>query len=278
MFKKIHHTVWAFDAEWIPDPMSGMRVYDIEGCPTDEEVIATMWTKGGATKDDPMPYLKTVVCRIVSISAVMRTVKSDRIDLRLRSLPSNGTNSANMEEANIISRFLNAVGEHKPQLVGYNSLSSDIKIFIQRAIVNGIQAADFCRRPAKPWEGVDYFARGNEWHIDLQDIVSGWGKTIPSLHEMAAASKIPGKMDTDGRQVAQLWLQGKLDDIVRYNECDALTTYLLWLRMAHFGGFFTSDQYEEEQERVRHLLREEGKASDRRHLRRYLEKWEMLSR
>ncbi len=277
MFKRIHRKVWAFDIEWVPDPMSGKRVYNIDRELADEEIVKKMWEKGGATEEDPMPYLKTVLCRIVSISAVTRTERDNQVALHLRSLPSNGKDRDSSNEGDILSRFLNAVGEHKPQLVGYNSQSSDLKILMQRALVNGIQAADFCRRPAKPWEGVDYFVRGNDWHIDLREILSGWGKSVPSLHEIASAAKIPGKMDIEGQQVAQLWLQGKLHEIVRYNECDALTTYLLWLRLAYFGGFFTAGQYEEEQERVRNLLKEKGNDSDYQHLKRYLERWEELS-
>ena len=44
-------------------------------------------------------------------------------------------------------------------------------------------------------------------------------------------------------------------EIVSYNGFDALTTYLLWLRTAHFGGFFNDEKHEKEQERVAGLLR-----------------------
>ena len=39
-------------------------------------------------------------------------------------------------EAEIISRFLNAVGDKKPQLVGFNSLNVDLKILVQSATAN----------------------------------------------------------------------------------------------------------------------------------------------
>ncbi len=277
MFKKIHHKIWVFDAEWVPDPSTGRRVYHLEQSASDQEVINEMWQNGGATEENPMPYLKTVLCRIVSISVVTRTDKNGHISLRLHSLPSNSSDSTQCQESQIISKFLNATGDHKPQLIGYNSYSSDLKILTQRAIANGIQASDFCRRPIKPWEGVDYFARGNDSHIDLREIISGWGKSTPSLHEIATASGIPGKMDVDGQQVATLWLEGKLDEIIHYNEFDTLTTYLLWLRMAHFGGFFSDERYQEEQERVKVLLREEGAKPESRHLIQYLDTWETLS-
>ncbi len=73
--------------------------------------------------------------------------------------------------------------------------------------------------------------------------LAGTGKATPSLHELATLSGIPGKINMDGRRVAELWLEGNFEGIVQYNQCDALTTYLLWLRTAHFAGFFTTDDY-----------------------------------
>ena len=81
----------------------------------------------------------------------------------------------------------------------------------------------------------------------------------------------------DGKQVAPMWLEGRLDEIVAYNECDALTTYLLWLRMAHSIGHFDSDQYAEEQRLLRGMIKEESENPQRRHLLGYLSKWESLS-
>jgi len=141
--------------------------------------------------------------------------------------------------------------------------------------VNGLSAAEFCRRPDKPWEGVDYFARGDA-HVDIKDIVGGWGKATPSLHELAVLSGIPGKLDVDGNAVANLWLDGHLDRIVAYNECDALTTYLVWLRLAHLGGHFNDGEYATEQQRVRELIVTEI-AAGRAHLAAFLDAWQVLS-
>jgi predicted PolB exonuclease-like 3'-5' exonuclease len=229
-------------------------LHDLADEPDDHAVMERMWAAGGATDEDPMPYLKTMVCRLVSISAVVRTVRGENITLNLLSLPREIGDPEQVAEGHIISTFLNAIGEHKPQLVGYNSNSADLKILIQRGVRNGIQAAEFCRRPNKPWEGTDYFARGTDAHIDIKEVVGGWGKSTPSLHELAVVSGIPGKMETDGQQVAALWLNGDLDRIIAYNETDALTTYLVWLRLAFFAGHFTPAQYEQEQARVREMI------------------------
>ncbi|MBU2512548.1 3'-5' exonuclease [bacterium] len=277
MFKTVHEKVWVFDCEWVPDPLSGRAAYDYPESMSDREVIENMWKEGGATDDDPMPFLKTVLCRIVSISAVIRTIVNGEAKVRLLSLPHYPQNPEECVESVILDSFLNAIGQHKPQLIGYNSHSSDIKILIQRAIINGNQAPEFCHRPAKPWEGVDYFARGSEFNIDLMEIVGSWGKAAPSLHEIATAAGIPGKIEIDGNQVASLWLNGEMEKIVAYNEYDALTTYLLWLKTAHFAGFFSSVQYKQEQEKVKKLLESESDKDGRNHLKTYLKKWNSLT-
>lgn len=276
MFKSLAENVWVFDVEWVPDPVAGRALHDLPEIASDREVMEEMWRQGGATDENPMPYLKTVLCRVVSIAAVLRVVGNGEVKLHLRSLPRDPRKPQETAEAAILHTFLNAIGRQKPQLVGFNSQAADLKILLQRGIAQGIQAAEFCQRPNKPWEGVDYFARGSEFHIDLLELVGGWGKSTPSLHQMAAVCGIPGKMGIDGQQVADLWLQGDLRRIIAYNEFDALSTYLLWLRMAHFAGFFSGAQYEQEQQALRHLLQTEAVRPERQHLLEYLRVWDSL--
>ena len=99
-----------------------------------------------------MPYFKTSICRIVSIAAFIQTENGNgNVALSLTSLPHNVDNPKQTAETEIISRFLNAVGDKKPQLVGLNSANSDLKILLQRATANSVQAAKFAKRPNKPW-------------------------------------------------------------------------------------------------------------------------------
>ena len=276
MFKTVKNRVWAFDAEWIPDPLAGKLLYGLPDDMADLDVLKHMWKEGGATEEDPTPYLKTVVCRIVSVAAIDRLVSGGSAKLHLLSLPRDVNDPEQISEQSVVSTFLDKVGQYKPQLVGYNSASADLKAFIQRSIVLGIQAKGFCSRPNKPWEGDDYFdSRNSEASVDIKEVVGGWGKATPSLNEMATLSGIPGKIDVDGEKVAFLWLDGKLDEIVAYNEFDALTTYLVWLRVAHFGGHFTSQEYEIEQELVRDLILSEIE-NGKIHLKKYLEEWNRL--
>ena len=277
MFKRVHNQVWAFDAEWVPDPAAGRNLYGIGEDVSDADVLGVMWERGGATEEDPTPYLKTVLCRLVSLSAVTRNKKADgEVVLSLLSLPKEEERE-NPSEAGIIATFLQAVGKYGPQLVGFNSVEADLRILVQRGIVTGVQAAGFCARPDKPWEGVDYFAKGSDWNVDLMSILSGWSRRSASLHEIARLSGIPGKLDTDGSQVAQMWLEGNLTEIIQYNEFDALTTYLVWLRMAFFAGHFSEDDYLTEQQRVRDLLTDLSAQKGREYLNLYLDHWQELS-
>lgn len=275
MLKLVDKEIWAFDVEWVPDPLSGRLTYGCDPAWNDEQVLAEMWRHGGATEADPRPYLKTVLCRVVSIAVVIRKRLPDgSINLRLHSLPTHDDEP--LAERDILDRFLGKLGTARPQLVGYNSSSADLPILCQRAIVNGLRQPEFCRRPAKPWEGIDYFAKASDHHVDLKDLIGAWGKGTPKLHEIATASGIPGKLGTDGASVVDLWRAGRVREIVQYNEFDALTTYLLWLRTAHFSGFVSSEDYAAEEQQLAMLLRTRGADVADSHLRLYLEQWERL--
>ena len=277
MFKTVKNRVWAFDAEWIPDPLAGRMLYKLPNDMPSKKIFEVMWEKGGATEEDPMPYLKTVLCRIVSIAAVERLQTGSDVKLHLLSLPRDSKDPVQTDEQNVVGTFLSKAGEFKPQLVGFNSASADIKAMIQRSVVLGLSIPAFCKRPNKPWEGDDYFdSRNSEASVDLKDVLGGWGKATPSLNEIATLSGIPGKMDVDGQQVASLWLDDNLDKIVAYNEFDALTTYLVWLRVAHFGGHFTTEQYEQEQQLVRDLINAEATENGKGHLEDFLKEWDRL--
>ena len=277
MIRSVQNHIWAFDCEWVPDARAGRLLYGLPAEMPERDVLAVMWQKNGATAEDPTPFLKTVLCRVISIAAVRRRVRGNEVKLDLLWLPRDPDNVQEQAEANVVGKFLQALGRHKPQLVGYNSRAADLRILVQRAVALGLAAPEFCHRPEKPWEGVDYFHRDNEWHIDLMELLSGWGgRSSVALHEIATLSGIPGKFQTDGEQVAPMWLDGHLREIVRYNCFDALSTYLLWLRIAHFAGLFDDARYEDEQQLVRELIMTLGEQPETEFLNPYFEEWERL--
>jgi 3'-5' exonuclease len=275
MIKLVHNRVWAFDLEWVPDARSAHLL--IPDFPEDADEFMAMealWAENGGTLDKPRPFLRTVLCRIVSMAFVERLVTESGPVLRLVAYPDE-TNARTTSERDIVEALLKSVGSRKPQLVGFNSVRADLKILIQRGFVLGVNARGFCERPEKPWLGVDYFSSYSDHNIDMSEILGGYGGSAATLHQLAVLSGIPGKMGTSGDDVVDLWLEGEYESIIRYNEFDAFTTYLVWLRLAHFAGCFTSDQYQDEQALVMDLLvreRDQGKA----HLQAYIDEWNRL--
>lgn len=282
MLKKIAESVFSFDIEWIPDPQSAEILHQspkANGTSDEAKVSFEALWASARKADDPedfQPYLKTILCRIVSISGILRDCpRGGEPVLKLVSLPTDPTNSEKSAEKVILTSFLKSVGRRKPQLVGYNSSQADVPIIIQRSIVNGLPGFGFSDRPGKPWEGVDYFdARNSDYNIDLADGL-GQFRDRPSLHQAATLSGIPGKIDVSGDSVAQMWLDDQLPEILAYNEFDAFTTHLLWARMAHFSGLLSSSGYEREQDLVRELLESEI-ANGKDHLVRFVNDWDRL--
>lgn len=276
MFRTVANNLWAFDLEWVPDPPSGRRAYDLPADMPDADVLEVMWSHARGSDEEPKPFLKYVLCRVVSAAVLVRRVRDDgRLSLALATLPHLGEPA--MPERELLRLFLTQLGqeEPKPQLVGFNSRTADVPILLQRGIAQGVCATGFCHRPNKPWEGIDYFAKG-DGHIDLKDIVSGWGKGTPSLHEFAAASGIPGKIGTTGHDVHALWRAGDIRRIVEYNQFDALTTYLVWLRLALFAGLLSPETHACEEESVRELLTRRVAAGDA-YLQAFADKWAALN-
>lgn len=283
MIRTIGERVIAFDCEWVPDPVSARLLFpEAEGLP-EEGLLRVLWQANGATEAEPRPFVRLMQSRVVSVAMLMRTQRAagSAPELKLVWLPKEPESEAARDERRIIGSFLGAVGRSQPQLVGFNSRASDLRILAQRALALGIPAKGFLSRPAKPWEGVDYFARDNDCSVDLMELIAGgaFGRAgTVSLHEAATLCGIPGKMGTHGDDVLGLWQAGRFREIVEYNCFDAITTYLLWLRLAWVSGRFTSDEYREEEALVRDYLMGQLDEPGMAFLERYLEEWERLAK
>jgi predicted PolB exonuclease-like 3'-5' exonuclease len=271
----VHDRIWFYDLEWVPDAVAARRFCDLPEGATEREAFEALWKSAGATEDRPKPFLKYLFSRVVSAAFLSRNIEradyENQVVFRLHSLPEDPSEK---DEAVLISKFLHYVGERKPQLVGYNSLTSDIRVLVQRAMVNDVEAKVFNLRPDKPWEGRDYYSDYGEWHVDIMKLLGGFSRETPSLNELAKMCGFPGKLDIDGLQVADLWLAGDLAKIIAYNEIDALNTYLVWLRLARFCGFFEDTDYAAEQENFHLFLVAESEKPNRAHLKDFLAKWE----
>lgn len=276
----LHERTWFFDLEWVPDTAGAKRLYDLPDDTTELEAMKKLWKETpGRTDENPRPFVKYLFSRVVSISFLSRNIVykdgEKSTDFKLHSLPKLPVAAVEIGEAELISQFLYYAGERCPQLVGFNSIGSDLQVLIQRAIVNEVSAPGFCSRPDKPWEGRDYFARyENEWHVDIIKRFSN-GAMMPRLNEVARMCGFPGKIDVDGSQVVDLWLAGDLAKIIEYNQIDTLNTYLVWLRFVHFAGKLPEEEYVAEQDEFRSFLETEAAKPNTEHIQKFLDKWDI---
>jgi len=272
MIKSVADEVWAFDCEWVPDVLAGRLLYGLPDDVPADDVLRVMWEQGGATAENPTPFLKTLMCRVVSVATVIRRVtRGGDVQLYLHAIPEAPDDASKaQDEAYILRRFLlNGIAVCNPQLVGFNSRNADLRILMQRAFTHGLDMKAMGERMnAKPWESKD---------VDLMELISGFGKqSSVSLNEVARLAGIPGKMNVTGEDVCGLWYRGRVREIVSYNCFDALTTYLVWLRMAHVSGHFTQERYWSEQVLLRKLLEERAQRPDGAFLLAYLDEWRNL--
>lgn len=260
MLKLLAPDIFVYDVEWVADPAIGRLVYGLPAETPDLEVIEHMYAQARTKQEkagrvpDERPFLKTSLCKIVAISAVKRLERKGTVRLQLKSLPA--IEGMMLDERDILDKFLSSVGATKPQLVGYNCREADMPMLLQRATALGLHQPQFGARPNKPWEGVDYFAKATDWHIDLLDVLANYsrGNQMPSLHEICIACGIPGKFMTSGDDVTSMWMNGERQKIVQYNQCDVLSQYELLMRVALLAGLITPDAYVKEQEIFGQLL------------------------
>jgi predicted PolB exonuclease-like 3'-5' exonuclease len=268
-----------YDLEWVPDAAGARRVFDLPEDTSELEAMEVLWkhTPKYHPDEQPRPFVKYMFSRVVSIAFLSRkTVFVDgekQPEFALNSLPRLPLEEGDINEAEIIGRFLYFLGERRPQLVGFNSGDSDMQVLIQRGMINEVSAPKFSARPAKPWEGMDYFdARNSEGHLDMLKRLSS-GDMKPKLDEFVKLCGYPGKIDVKGDQVTDLWLAGNFTKIVEYNMIDTLNTYFMWLRMAYFSGLFSEEAYFNEHEQFRAFLEAEIEKPEKAFLAEFLAKW-----
>lgn len=279
---EIFDPVWFFDLEWVPDAAGAIRLFDLPPETSELAAMERLWqeTKDYDAEKMPRPFVKYIFSRVVSIAFLSRRIVyngADRkVEFGLHSLPKLPLETERSDEGELIGQFLHYIGVRKPQLVGFNSAESDLQVLIQRGLVNEIRAEEFCIRPSKPWEGRDYFdSRFCEAHLDLLMKFSR-GAMTPRLNDIARLCGFPGKIDVNGSQVVDMWLDGRLREIVEYNQIDTLNTYLVWLRLVNFAGKISEEQYLNEQDDFREFLEAEAEKGDSGHLIRFMEKWDSI--
>ena len=256
--------VLVFDIESIPD-LAGLRVLRgaPDGAPDGEVYAAWLAERKEKGQTDFMPlHLQ----RVLVISAVFRSAEG----LRVHSF----VDKDDASEGKIIQTFFNTLEKHTPQLVSWNGGGFDLPVLHYRGLMHGVVADKYwdMGEDDREFKWNNYISRYHMRHLDLMDLLAMYQpKNNAPLDAMAKLCGFPGKLGMDGSAVYQAYREGRLDDIRRYCETDAMNTYLLYCRFQKMRGGLLEKEYEQEITRVRDALGQ--LASREAHWDEYLRAW-----
>jgi predicted PolB exonuclease-like 3'-5' exonuclease len=250
----------AFDIETVPDVELGRRLYDLEGL-DDAAVAKAMFAKQKQARQSEV--LPAPLQRVVAISVVLRS----RDGLKIFSL-----GDERSPERELVQRFFDGLERFTPTLVSWNGSGFDLPVLSYRALRHGIDARRYWEvgESDRDYRYNNYLSRYHWRHIDLMDVLSGYGASgRASLDLVAQLIGLPGKLGIGGANVWPSYQRGELTAIRDYCETDVLSTYLIHLRFQMTRGELDAPGYAREVEVVEAKLAQ----SDRPHLRQYLDLW-----
>lgn len=133
-------------------------------------------------------------------------------------------------------------------LVTFGGNGFDLPLLRYRSFALGVPLPGLYDRGRR-----NYWHRYGQDHIDLCDVLSGYGaSTKPSLAEMEALAKIPVKIGgVDGGQVEALVMAGQLAEVSDYCLTDVIATYCVFLRYAMVCGDLREPDFEGSMESLR---------------------------
>ncbi len=160
----------------------------------------------------------------------------------------------------------------RPTLVTFNGRSFDIPLLELAAFRYGINVGAWLATNGPNYQQPRY-RYNTSAHFDLYEILTNFGSSrlTGGLNLSASMLGKPGKMDTQGYMVQDMYDQGQLAEINDYCRCDVLDTYFVFLRMAVVMGNLTLGQEQELVAGTKAWL--EQRADDSPAYRLYLERW-----
>ncbi|TLD89251.1 3'-5' exonuclease [Helicobacter sp. MIT 05-5294] len=160
-----------------------------------------------------------------------------------------GGDSKEEKEKSLISAFLDYLNKKQPKLVSYNGRGFDLPMLLLRAMKYKLQANAYFEENnvqfnKNKWE--NYRQRYCErFHIDLLDSLGNYGSVRNlKLDILANLVGFPGKYDTNGGEVLQMYYEGAQEKIDEYCQSDVLNTYGLYLNYELLKGNLTLEDYQ----------------------------------
>jgi predicted PolB exonuclease-like 3'-5' exonuclease len=178
-------------------------------------------------------FPKLPVHQIVCIGALIASAGTAGWTVESLGAPHSGDRS----EAELISAFIQRIGDLNPQLISFNGFSFDLPVLRYRAMLHRICAPGLFTRA--------YFNRFTEDSIDLCDTLASYSaQARVSLDLLSKALGLSGKpAHVSGADVERLVAAGRLQDVADYCEIDVLNTYRLWLLFELFRSRLNSESW-----------------------------------
>ncbi|MEZ6116541.1 MAG: 3'-5' exonuclease [Pirellulaceae bacterium] len=159
-----------------------------------------------------------------------------------------------------------------PTLVTFNGRSFDVPLMELAAFRYGISIPNWFAMNGKSWDQPRnrYNVRA---HWDLQDLLVNFGATRFNGGLNLAANVLgkPGKIDTQGYMVQDMYDEGQIAEIADYCRCDVLDTYFVFLRSCVLTGQLNLDREQELVEETKTWLEQQADSSPA--YQKYLGEW-----
>ncbi len=261
--------VIVFDIETVIDADAARRVLRQPNM-TDSEardgLSQYFLDKTGGKNDFPRQPFHQVAA--ISYAHLIREPGEEGSEIVIRQLATGGT--ASSDEGELLQGFFKLIETRAPQLVSFNGRGFDAPVLKYRAMAHSMSCPRWFREGDK-WSNYD--ARfSQEYHMDLLEVLSDFGASARcSMDEVASVFGVPGKLETAGDNVREMFEHKEIEAIRNYCETDVLTTALLFLRHQLFSGALNESGYARTILGIRNYL--EGEAEARPHLAEYLQAW-----
>ena len=220
--------VIVFDIETVPDAEATRRLLGKAGLSDGDARDALrdyFLEKTDGRNDFPRQPFHQVVA--VSYVQLVREPGEKGTELVVRRVASGG--GVKSDERELLAGFFSLIEKRAPQLVSFNGRGFDVPVLKYRAMVHSLSCPRWFSEGDK-WNNYD--ARySHQYHLDLLEVLSDYGASARcSMHEVAAALAVPGKLETAGEDVRGMYESGEIEAIRNYCETDVCTTALLFLR------------------------------------------------
>jgi predicted PolB exonuclease-like 3'-5' exonuclease len=240
-----------FDIEAVPDFEAARRLLgQADGTP-DAEIRRMLGERYSREGDDPATaFLKVPIYRVISIAALYGKRDDGGGPWTVTQIGSRSVGEKT--ETELLLGFVKSLPVDSrgtgPILVTFGGNGFDLLLLRYRAFALGV-----------PLPGLhggghrNYWHRFGQDHVDLCDVLSGYGASAkPSLAEMAALANIPVKIGgVDGSQVEAYVAASRLTEVADYCLTDVLATYCVFLRYEMVRGDLRAAHFDASMESLR---------------------------